>query len=138
MGADFVEEAYQEITEEERQKILADARVITALKARSDTCGVVNIGDVVVKFRLSINKKLRRKLQLYKNRIGDSQPGVFEAEDILYDIISSLCIEEPWNSYATWSVYDDEAVDTGAADILTSMLAQINSHAEDVKNFRRG
>ena len=132
---DFVEEAFAEISEEEQQRIRADSRVVEALRSRNPSIGIVNIGTIPVKFRLSISKKLRRKLALYKSKIGDSEPTMDEVDQVLYDLLSSLSIEEPWNDWKTWSVFDDSS-DEGAQEILMQMLKQINSHMEDVKNFR--
>jgi hypothetical protein len=134
---DFVKEAYKEISDDERQKILSNARVVKALRSKSPTYGSMKIGEEDVRFRLSINKKLRRKLSIYKTRIADTNPSLKETEFILYDILSSLCPDEPWDSKETWSVYDDQADDQGAQEILLEMIKEVNSHAEDVKNFRR-
>ena len=133
---DFVEEAFAEISEEEQQRIRADSRVVEALRSRNPSIGIVNIGTIPVKFRLSISKKLRRKLALYKSKIGDNEPTMDEIDAVLYDLLSSLSVEEPWNDWKTWSVFDDSS-EEGAQEILMQMLQQINSHMEDVKNFRR-
>ena len=133
---DFVEEAYQEISEDERKRIRSDSRVVGALRSKTTSIGTIQVGESEVKFRLSVNKKLRRKLAYYKSQIGDSEPTIDHVEKILYDLLSSLSVEEPWDSWATWSVYDDYAEENGAQEILMGMLKQINSHMEDVKNFR--
>jgi len=84
-----------------------------------------------------VNKKLRRKLSLYRTRKDEfTDAPVEKMEMILYDMISSLCVDEPWTSAKTWCVYDDEAEDNGAQEIFTIMLKQISAHVEDVKNFR--
>jgi len=134
---DFVEEAFAEITEQDRQRILSDNKVIEALKSKSPSIGSIVLGTVEVKFRLSINKKLRRKMALYRNKIQDSSPSPEDAERVMYELLASLSIEEPWNSVQTWVVYDDNAEDNGAQEVLFNMLKQITSHVEDVKNFRR-
>lgn len=132
----FVDNAFSEISEEEREEIKTNSRVVAALRSKSDSVGTITCGDETIKFRLSINKKLRKKLSVYKTHKDDIQNASLEqTEIILYDIISSLCLEEPWTSPKTWSVYDDEA-EVGVEEILIKMLSQINSHMEDVKNFR--
>jgi len=137
MGADtFEEEAFAEISEDDRKTILANERVTKALRSKRTSVGTIEVGEDVVSFRLSINKKLRRKLSYYKSKIGDTTPDIEEVEKILYDILSSLCTEEPWNSWATWSVYDDSADNEGAQEILMMVLQRVNAHMEDVKNFR--
>lgn len=133
----FVDEAFSEISEDERATILSHEKVVAALRSRSGSVGEIVCGDTTIKFRLSVNKKLRRKLALYKTRSDDLATAPIEkSEIILYDIISSLCVEEPWTSPKTWSVYDDDAENYGAQEILTDMLKQITTHMEGVKNFR--
>lgn len=133
---DFVEEAYHEIDEDERKRIRSDSKVIGALRSKKVSVGKIPVGETEVEFRLSINKKLRRKLAYYKSQIGTSEPTVEKVEMILYELLSSLSTEDPWTSWATWSVYDDDAEEYGAQEVLMVMLKQINAHMEDVKNFR--
>lgn len=138
MGADeFVEQAFSEISEMEREEIRRNSRVIAALKARTDKRGEVTVGEEKIRFRITLNKKLRRKLSLYRNMKDEIAAGPVEkTEDMLYDIISSLCVDEPWTNPKTWSVYDDEAEDFGAEFVLIEMVGQIGKHAEDLKTFR--
>ena len=55
----FVVEAFAEITEQEKEKIRSDSRVIAALKSKSSAVGTISVGDAEIKFSLAINKKLR-------------------------------------------------------------------------------
>lgn len=132
----FIEEAYEEISADEQGKILSNARVVQALRSKEATHGEVMVGEACIKFRLSINKKLRRKLVLYKSKMADTMPTPEELERVLYDLLSSICVEDPWNTWQTWAVYDEAAEDNGAQEILVQILKQINKHMEDVKNFR--
>ena len=133
----FVEEGFEEISQDERAKILSNDRVVSALKGKSTSIGVTKIGDEVIKFHLSVGKKLRSKMVLYKSKASSQEPSVAELNTIMYDLLSSLCIDEPWNKWQTWSVYDDDA-DIGAMDVLLDMMKQVKGHMEDVKDFRRG
>jgi hypothetical protein len=132
----FVEEAFGEISEDERSRILSNARVVTALKGKSTSIGSIKIGEEDVKFRLSVNKALRRKMGLYKAKAATVDPSMDELNSLMYDLLSSLCVEEPWNKWVTWSVYDDSA-DIGAMEVLLEMMKQVMAHLEDVKDFRR-
>jgi hypothetical protein len=133
---DFVEDAFSEITEMERRQIEGDAKVKTAILSRSNLYGNIDLNGVNVKFRLTINKRLRKKLLRYKTNIDSGKTDVSDSEKVLYDILSSLSAEEPWNNWKTWSVFDDNAEEVGAQEVLTTMMQQIRSHVEDVKNFR--
>ena len=132
----FVEEAFAEITEQEKETIRADARVVAALKSKSSSVGSITVGEVEIKFSLAINKRLRRKLAYYQANTRDRELAIPEVEALMYDLLSSFCIEEPWNKPSTWEVYDESA-DLGAEEILVSIIQRINAHMEDVRNFRR-
>lgn len=134
---EFIEEAYEEISAEEQARIRANASVIAALKSKTPALGSLVIGEAEIRFRLSVNKKLRKKLALYKSKMQDKTPGINEAETIMYELLSSFCVDEPWTSKNTWCVYDDSAEDTGAQEVLLQMIQAITSHMEDMKNFRR-
>lgn len=139
MGADedFVNEAFEEISQMERDEILRNDRVSSALKSGCATYGTIRVGETDVRFRVSINKKLRRKLSGYRSMKESIKDATVEKmEDMVYDIISYLCVDEPWTSKRVWAIYDDIA-EVGADEILVQMLQQINSHIEDVKNFRK-
>ncbi len=138
MGADdFVEKAFEEISESEREEIRRNERVASALRAKSDKRGEVKIGEETIRFRITVNKKLRRKLSMYRTMKDKIANGPVEnLERVLYDIVSSLCVDAPWTDIKTWEVYDDEAEDYGAEVILVDMLNQISKHAEELKTFR--
>jgi len=133
----FVEEAFGEISEDERSRILANTQVLSALKARSQSVGVIPIGSVTVRFKLSVSKSLRKKMALYKSKSAVKDPSMDELNSLMYDLLASLCLDDPWTDWKTWSVYDDTA-DIGAMDVLLEMMKQVMGHMEDVRDFRRG
>ena len=133
----FVEEAFGEISEDERSKIMANAQVVTALSTKSPSVGTIRIGDVPIRFKLSVSKSLRNKMGLYKAKSATKDPSMDELNALMYDLLASLCVDSPWNEWKTWSVYDDTA-DIGAMDVLLEIMKQVMSHIEDVKDFRRG
>jgi len=133
----FVEEAFEEISQDERAKILANARVVAALKGKTETFGSIRVGEEDIRFRLSISKGLRKKMALYKSKASVGEPEMKELNSLLYDLLSALCVDDPWTEPKTWSVYDDGA-DIGALDILLEMMKQVKAHMVDLKDFRGG
>lgn len=131
----FVEETFAEITADETAQILANAKVVSALKGKSAVLGTIKIGEEDIRFKLTVSKKLRRKMELYKKRAEDKEPDMNSINTLMYDLLSSLCIDEPWTNWKTWSVYDEDA-DAGAMEVLFEMLGQVKGHMEDVKDFR--
>lgn len=132
----FVEEAFSEISDDEKSRILSNSRVLSALKGKSTSVGTIQIGEEVVSFKLSVSKKLRNKMALFKSKASVKEPSMDELNSLMYNLLAALCIDDPWDKWQTWSVYDDTA-DVGAMEILTSMMRQVRDHIEDVKDFRR-
>lgn len=128
---DFVKQAYAEISEQERDAIVANERVKNILRSRSIATDVLKVGDEEIRFRLTINKKMRKQVALFKT---------MSAEEVLdkplYETVSALCTDAPWTDWKTWAIVDEEAEDTSVLDILLLMVAKITEHMEDVKSFR--
>ena len=100
----FVEEAFAEITEQEKETIRADARVVAALKSKSSSVGSITVGEAEIKFSLAINKRLRRKLAYYQANTRDRELAIPEVEALMYDLLSSFCIEECNNIFIVFSL----------------------------------
>lgn len=133
---EFVKEAFEEISVDERQRIKSDARVVEAIRSKTANVGSITLGTQVIRFRLFPNKKIRRQLALYKTRIdANEQMSPDEMDKITYETVASLCMEQPWNMWETWSVFDDES-EVSAQEVLVDMMKAIRSHIEDVKSFR--
>jgi hypothetical protein len=130
----FVEESFAEIPELERQEILANEKVKSLILQKSSRVSQKQYGDVTIRFRTSINKKLRKRLVQSKTSL-ESELGM---DDFLYETLSLICVDAPFNSPNTWRVYDDEQPEDGigALEIFTDMMKEISSQAEMVKGFR--
>jgi len=130
----FVEESYAEIPELERQEILANDKVKSLILQKSARISERSYGNVTIKFRTSINKKLRKRLVQAKTSL-ESDTGM---DAFLYDTLALICVEAPFNNPNTWAIYDEEQPEDGigALEIFTDMMKEISSQTEMVKGFR--
>jgi hypothetical protein len=130
----FVEESFAEIPEMERQEILANEKVKSLILQKSARVSQKQYGDVMIRFRTSINKKLRKRLVQAKTSL-ESDTGM---DTFLYETLSLICVDTPFNNPNMWRVYDEEQPEDGigALEIFTDMMREISSQTEMVKGFR--
>jgi hypothetical protein len=129
----FVEEAFEEIPDLERKEILANEKVRSLISQKSARVSEKTYGNCTIKFRTSINKKLRSRLIKAKSHLeGD------EMDEFLYGTLAHLCVDTPWNNWKTWSVYDNELPEDGigAFEIFTDLLMEVKNQTESIKGFR--
>jgi len=130
----FVEEAFAEIPEMERQEILANEKVRSLILQKSTRISEKVYGSVSIKFRTSINKKLRKRLVQAKKSL-EVEDGM---DDFLYETLALICVEAPFDNSKMWRVYDEEQPEDGigALEIFTDMIGEISRQTEMVKGFR--
>ena len=134
MGNDFVEQAFAEIDEMERNEILANEKVRALISQKSSRVSEKVYGNVTLRFRTSITKKLRKRLMKAKDSLQNDE----KMDKFLYETLSLLCIDAPWNHWQTWAVYDDAQSEDGigALEIFTDLMTEVKRLTEDVRTFR--
>lgn len=130
---DFVEEAFGEIDQQEREETLRNEKVRSLLTQRSARISEKNYGDVTIRFRTSITKRLRARLSKISPNIKQEEMNQF-----LYETLALMCVDEPFTSWKTWAVYDEELDEggVGAFEILTDILVEVKSQTESIRGFR--
>lgn len=130
----FVEESFAEIPELDKRKILADEKVRSLITQKSARISEKVYGDVHIRFRTSINKKLRNRLVKAKTALSQDE-GM---DGFLYETLSLMCVDEPFNNPVVWAVYDEELPEDGigALEIFTDIMVEISNQTEAVKGFR--
>jgi len=130
----FVEESFAEIPELDKQKILSDEKVRSLITQKSARISEKVYGDVHIRFRTSINKKLRNRLVKAKASLSQEE-GM---DGFLYETLSLMCVDAPFNSPTVWAVYDEELPEDGigALEIFTDIMVEISNQTESVKGFR--
>lgn len=128
----WVEEA---ISEAEQMKVdelksnLDIGAIITSDK-KSET--VVEINGVKIKIKSFISKPLRRKL-IRAQHITESS-DVNEVETTLYETLSELCLEKPYNDPFTWKYLDDNGADVNnCISIIMKAVAEVSKKTRDFR-----
>lgn len=129
----FVEESFEEIPELERQEILKNEKVRSLITQKSAQISEKVYGTVTIRFRTSINKKLRNRLIQSKTSLAGG-----DMDEFLYGTLAMMCVDEPWTSWKTWAVYDEELPEDGigALEIFTDILVEVKNQTESIKGFR--
>jgi len=129
----FVEETFAEIPELEKQEILKNEKVRALITQKSARISEKMYGNVTIRFRTSVTKKLRKRLVQAKPSIAGD-----EMDEFLYKTLALLCVDSPWNDWKTWTVYDEELPEdgVGAFEIFTDILVEVKNQTESIKGFR--
>jgi hypothetical protein len=109
----------------------AGERVKKILLNVKDRYKIVIVGDEEVKIRPTIPKSLRHDLEQIQKHDYSTLDDV---ESAMYNLISQMCIESPFNDKCTWEIIDDE---TGIAmEVLTDIYNTALSTEAEIKRFR--
>jgi hypothetical protein len=138
--SDFVKDSFAEIPEIEICKLDADERVKKLISAPDTQTGTIEYGGVEIRFKLFLSKSMRHRMLKSQHVIEKStdEQSLTSSETIMYEILGSLCTEEPWNHWETWAYVDEKSENVGGVQsIFIQVLARIAQSADDVKNFRK-
>jgi len=136
----FVKEAYAEIDEMERNEFASNEKIRKLLSGKDEKYASVTYGEVEIRFRPFVGKRLRHKMILAKKEIDKdsaSESGLVKTEQLLYDTLGALCVDEPFNNWKTWAYIDEKGDSIGGVQrIFLLIMSELGKYNEDVKNFR--
>lgn len=128
----FVDEAFAEIDQMTLDKLKANedvAKLISSSKAKSDT---IEVGGVKIRFKSFLDRRMRHQLSTVQKTVGDD---FIKTENVMYDTLASLCLDEPFNKKETWVFIEDSGGDVSG--ILRKMMETITENVTNVKDFRK-
>jgi hypothetical protein len=116
---------------EERKKILEGDEVVRKLILSSkERYKVVKIGETDVRIRPTIPRDVRREIE----KITKEDSSVEESEVLMYELISKMCLDDPFDKPSTWEYIDDQ---TGQVmEFLASIYKEALSTESQIKSFR--
>ena len=137
---EFVKEAFAEITEMENREFSANEKIRKLLSGKDEKYASVMFGEVEIRFLPFVGKRLRHKMILAKKEIDastESESGLARTEQLLYDTLGALCVDEPFNNWKTWAYIDEKGDGIGGVQrIFLLIMSELGKYNEDVKNFR--
>lgn len=139
MAKDFVEEAFEEIDDMEKAALEGNEKIRRLLSTTSEKYASIQYGDVEIRFKPFVGKKLRHKMVIVKRDVDkdSTETGLYKTERLLYDTLGDLCVDAPFNNWKTWAYIDEKGDSIGGVQrIFLLILSEIGKYNEDVKNFR--
>jgi hypothetical protein len=118
------------LTEVRKQILEQDETIRKMVLSAKDRYKIVKIGETEIRIRPTIPRDVRKEIE----KITKSDSGVEESEHLMYDLISKMCLDDPFDKADTWEYIDNE---TGS---VMSFLADVYRTALDteaaIKSFR--
>lgn len=123
--AEFVKEEYKEFKENAELKA-----IIAGQKAKKLT---LDVNGVEITMRAALPKSLRD--QLIKIAKAYEAGEVGEADEQIYDVMSKICLQDPYTNPEVWKWIDAE---TGEVpNLMKKMIEMITDLEGAAKRFRR-
>jgi hypothetical protein len=127
----FVKEAFAEIDQMELDKLKNNADIAKIIASDKRATDFIEVEGVRVNFTPFVSRITRHKLA--KLKPGEN-PTMEEAEEIIYQTLACLCIDDPYNKASTWRFIEENGGDAGTH--LANIMSKITSRAEQMRKFR--
>lgn len=126
-----LQELSQKLTEERQKMLEADERVRKMILSSKERYKIVTIGETDVRIRPTIPRDVRRQIE----KITKSDSSVEDSEVLMYELISRMCLDDPFDKPDTWEYIDNE---TGQAmEFLAMIYKEALSTESEIRDFRR-
>lgn len=126
-----LQELSQKLTEERQKMLEADERVRKMILSSKERYKIVTIGETDVRIRPTIPRDVRRQIE----KITKSDSSVEDSEVLMYELISRMCLDDPFDKPDTWEYIDNE---TGQAmEFLALIYKEALSTESEIRDFRR-
>ena len=137
---DFVSDSFKELDDIEKQQLDANENVKKLIVGTGEF-GVIPYAGTDIRYRKVLSKSLRHKVaknKLIMGDLSDDEESVSKIEKMMYEVLSELCVDSPFNDWKTWAYIDEMAKDSGVVlQIFTILMQKIGEASEDDKDFRR-
>lgn len=130
---DWVEEAYSEVDQMNVQALKSNDEIAKIIASSEQSTTVVEINGVNIKIKSFISRRIRSKL-MKAQKVANDNADLEVVETALYETISSLCVDPPYNQPITWRYIDREGGDVNSA--LTKIMMAVTEVSRQTKDFR--
>jgi hypothetical protein len=128
---EFIDESFAEVDAMNLEALQKNEDLQKIIAATSAAENKITINGVDIRFKAFLDRRLRHKIARYQKLKEDDIVGI---EDALYTILTSLCINPPFNTKDSWIFIEDNGGDVNG--ILRQILEVISGDTAAVKNFR--
>jgi hypothetical protein len=126
-------EAHEELKNNEYEAFKDNAELKAIIAGQRAKKLSIMVGDIEIFIRGALPKGLRDQIVRIAKayQAGDTE----NADEEIYDILSQICIDSPYNKAEAWRYLDEE---TGAVpDLLYQIVDKITDVETSAKRFRR-
>ena len=110
----------------------------TMIAVPEDTDGAVyEFGGLKIRHHRFLTKRLRFLMGQIRNRMKVSEDPLNEQDSLVYQMLSEMCIDEPWNDSDAWRYSDLRFKDGRVFLIFFDLMMKMGGDESSLKDFRR-
>lgn len=139
-------EEIQKLLDEERLKMApekvaafeATEAMKTMMAVPEDSDGAVyEFGALKIRHHRFLTRRLRLIMGQVQSRLKASSDPLGEQDSLVYQMLSEMCIEDPWNDAEAWKYVDLKFKDGRAWLIFFDLMMKMGGDESSLKDFRR-
>jgi hypothetical protein len=133
----WIQQAYND-TKKEDLVTLGATDAIRKLLAAPDTkdYGVYKFADVEIRHKKYPTGTLRRLLTTAKTALKGSEDPMRMQDKIIYQALSEMCIDNPWNNPLSWAKIDAGTNDGRVYKIFMDIMTKIGGGEKALQSFQ--
>ena len=142
----FDSDEIQKMLDAERQKLAPEKvaafeateamKAMLAVPEKSDD-SVYEFGGLKIKHHRFLTKRLRLLMSQIQIKLKSASDPIAEQDNFIYQILSEMCTEEPWNSSDAWRYVDLKFNDGRVYLIFSELMLTMGGDESALKDFRR-
>ena len=94
-------------------------------------------GNLKIRHHRFLTKRLRLLMGQIQNRIKVASDPMTEQDSLVYQMLSEMCVENPWNSAEAWKYVDLTSNDGRVYLIFFELMMKMGGDESSLKDFRR-
>jgi hypothetical protein len=127
----FVQETFSEVDQMELEKLKSNSDIAKIIASDKKAVASIIVDGVQVNFTPFVSRPVRHQLSKLQ-KIGT--PTMEEAEELIYETLSLLCTDYPYNRPLTWKFIEANGGDAGSH--LAEIMGKIATRAEQMRKFQ--
>lgn len=123
----------------EKVAALEETEAMKAMMAIPENTDSVEyeFGGLKIRHRRFLTKRLRLVMGQIQNRLKLSSDPITEQDNLVYQMLSEMCIDAPWNNSDAWKLVDLRTNDGRVYLIFFELMMKMGGDESTLKDFRR-
>jgi len=128
-----VETANKELDNFEVNLLDKNEKIKELIASANHAFSTISLEGVDLRIKKYMPKKIRHRMLKLAKKYEDVE-RIDEAEDELYALVASMCIDDPFNKKESWLYLDNE---TGCIqEVVIKIANEVSKTDKDIKSFR--